>query len=459
LPIAVAVLVAGYAVLLLRNTSYAAGGPDESGYMNAARLFAQGKIELEVEPLRRLQLGQEWREVFTPLGFRGRGPTTIVPTYPPGLPIHLIAGGYLVSPVLGLGCLLLMYAIGRELGLDRAHAGAAAAILAVTPQFIMFSLQVMSDVPATFWALAACWLALRSRRHTPFAIAAGTAFAVGVCVRPTNALLIVPLAAALRFRKGLAGFAAAGAVPVLAALLSFQTAAYGSPFSTGYGGIADVLHLEGYVAKIFFYSKWMARIVTPLVAPLALLVVVDRQVSGADRALLALWYLPFLAFYAAWEPFEEWWYVRFLLPATPALIIAAMLLLRDWVRRRAIAAMLVAVMLYVPWKFSSDRRVLRVDDDQAVYSGAMLWSERLIPHDAVVISGVLSGAFLFYQNRFTARWDYLDPARFAELKRRATCYAVLSDVEVRFDDFLRRAPGRWVPVSRFRDVTLYRLDP
>lgn len=457
--VAVSVLFAAYAVLLFRNTSRVAGGPDESGYMNAARLFARGTIHLQVEPLRRLGLDQSWRDVFTPLGFRGGGPSTIVPAYPPGLPVHLLIGGHYVSPILALGCLVLTFAIARELGLSAGHAAAAAAILAATPQFIMFSLQVMSDVPATFWALASCWLALLSRRHAPIAIAAGAAFAIGVAVRPTNALMVAPLLPALRARPRVVALAAAGAAPFLAALLWYQDTAFGSPLSTGYGSAADILRFEGYGSKLAFYSRWMAQTLTPIVSVLSLLVVFDRQVGRADRAMLAVWYPAFLLFYGFWESFSEWWYTRFLLPATPPLIVAAMLLIRDWTRHRVVAAILMAVMIAVPWRFSSDRRVLRVDDHQKVYSGAMQWSSSLLPHDAMVISGVLSGAFLLYQNRFTTRWDYLDPERFRALQSAGPWFAVLSDVELSFDDLLRRAPGRWVVVARHRDVTMYRLQP
>lgn len=159
---AVAALFISYAILLFRNTSFAAGGPDESGYMNEARMFAAGKLRLEVEPLRILHLDDSWVEIFTPLGFRPSSGRSIVPSYPPGLPLHLLIAGHFVSPLLALGCLVLIFAMGRELGLSEPYALAASAILAVTPQFLMFALQVMSDVPATFWGLLAMWLALRS---------------------------------------------------------------------------------------------------------------------------------------------------------------------------------------------------------------------------------------------------------------------------------------------------------
>jgi hypothetical protein len=456
--LAVAAIFIAYAVLLFRNTSTVAGGPDESGYMNAARMFSTGTLRLEVTPLAKLGLDPSWLPVFTPLGFNSSGERWIVPAYPPGLPVHLLIAGYYVSPILALGCVLLTYVLARQLGLAQPYAIAAAAILAVTPQFILFALQVMSDVPATFWALLTVVLALESDRRPRLAFAAGVALAIGVCVRPASVLMVIPLVLAMKGRVPLLTRAAIGALPLAVALLWFQNAVYGSPFATGYGTAGQVISFEGFGTKLMFYSEWMARTLTPLIAPLGLLVIFARRVAAPHRALLVAWYLVFLLFYCTWGLFSEWWYTRFLLPATPAIIIATMLLVRDYSRHRAIAAVLIGVMIYVPWMFASKARVLRIDDYQSVYRGAMQWSAPLIPKDAMVVSGLFSGAFVLYQNRFTARWDNLDAERFEVVRGRAQWYALISEVEVDMAELRRRLPGNWTAVGTYRNVTLYRLD-
>ena len=456
--LAVAAIFVAYALLLFRNTSTVAGGPDESGYMNAARMFATGTLRLEVTPLARLGLDPSWLPVFTPLGFNSSGERWIVPAYPPGLPIHLLLAGYYVSPILALGCIFLTYLLGRQLGLAPPYAVAAAAILAVTPQFILFALQVMSDVPATFWALLTIVLALESERRPNLAFAAGAALAIGVCVRPTNALMVIPLVLAMKGRFPQLIGAAIGALPFALALLWFQNAVYGNPFATGYGTAAQVISFEDFGAKLMFYSSWMGRTLTPLIAPVGLLVVFARRVAPWHRALLVSWYLVFLLFYCTWGSFSEWWYTRFLLPVTPAIIIGALLLVRDYAPHRAVAVVLIAVMIYVPWMFASRERVLRIDDYQSVYRGAMQWSAPLIPKDAMVVSGLLSGAFVLYQNRFTARWDNLDPERFEVIRGRAQWYALISEVEVDMAEFRRKLPGNWTAVGTYRNVTLYRLE-
>lgn len=456
--LATAVVFVLYAALLFQNNSHVAGGPDESGYMNAARLFASGVVRVEVEPLRRWSLDSSWLHVFTPLGFAPSGDRWMVPTYPPGLPVHLIIGGFFVSPILALGCLVLTFLLAREMTLPLSYALAAGAVLAVTPQFIMFALQVMSDVPATFWALLSVWLALRATDRAAIAVAAGIAFGIGLAVRPTHLLVAIPIVFAVRFDRRRLLAIGAGAAPCVLALLWYQHVVYGGALTTGYGGIS-ILGLSGFAEKLWFYSFWMGRTLSPLVAPAGLLVVFNRRISRWHRALLASWYVVFLGFYCLWHLFPDWWYTRFLLPATPALIIAALLVIRDLPFPRVLKPALILVLIAVPWLYGSKQRVLRIDDHQQIYIGAMRWSAPLLPADALVVSGVLSGSFFLYQDRLTARWDQLDADRFAVLRARAgTSYAVISDVEADMAEFRRRLPGAWKPISRFENVTMYRLD-
>ena len=125
----------GYAWLLLFHTSFAAGGSDSSGYVNTARLITTGRVVEPIEGLKRLDLPDGFARLFIPLGFEpGPRPGTMVPYYPPGLPILMaissLAGGwnygpFLVSPLAGLLGLFLSYLVGRELGLSRALAAGA----------------------------------------------------------------------------------------------------------------------------------------------------------------------------------------------------------------------------------------------------------------------------------------------------------------------------------------------
>ena len=114
------------------------------------------------------------QDAFIPLGYRaGPKPGTMVPTYPPGLPLHLALLGtlggwsfapFLAGPIAAIASLLLLFGIGRELGLSRGFAAAGMAMLAASPIFFGMAIQPMSDVPATAWVLAAIYFGLRARR-------------------------------------------------------------------------------------------------------------------------------------------------------------------------------------------------------------------------------------------------------------------------------------------------------
>src|SRR5512144_2503843 len=152
-------LLVGYAFALFHHTSYAAGGSDSSGYLNAARLFASGRATEPIRGLNRLALTQDFAPIFVPLGYTAlERPSVMAPSYPPGLPLHMALaariGGwtrapFLVSPLAGIACLVLLYFLGRELRLPPAFAAAGCALLAFFPTFVFQALQPMSDVLAT----------------------------------------------------------------------------------------------------------------------------------------------------------------------------------------------------------------------------------------------------------------------------------------------------------------------
>jgi hypothetical protein len=461
--IAIGLIAAVYATLIARNISFAAGGPDESGYMNEARLLRSGRLHLPIEPLHTLHIDKSYSDVFNPLGFVPEPPGTITPSYPAGYPIHLLIaatiGGwsrapFFVSPLMAFGSIVLMYAIARRLGLAPGYAAGAAAILALVPTFALQSLQIMSDVPATFWVLLAVFFALRSNP-----IAAGVAFGVAVWVRPTNILLAIPLAVAMQFRmRDLLRFAI-GALPLGALLMIFNAAMYGNPFTSGYGSITENLSLL--LPCFHDQTLWLVKLLTPLILPGGLLVIFDRRADAwRHRALLPVWFGVYVIFYSLWPVCDAWWYSRFLLPAIPALILGMLIVCRGWAKVATVAVLIVVAMCVHDWeKF----HILRIDDDQIIYPRSIAVAEKVLPRNALVVSGLLSGAFMNYSGRFTARWDRIDADRFQLLRAYAgdanlRWYAVLSEVEVSKEEFQRRLPGRWTPIARYRNVVVYRLD-
>jgi 4-amino-4-deoxy-L-arabinose transferase-like glycosyltransferase len=333
--IVVALLLAGYGYLLCDMACFSAGGSDSSGYLNSARLLTEGKLADSVEPLTRFGLPQRDIRVFIPLGFSpGARPGTMVPSYPPGLPLQMalaaLLGGWArapfwISPLSAVASVILIYAVARELGLTRASAAGASVILAAFPTLIFFGLQPMSDVPATAWALASALAALISRRRPNAAFLCGAALGVAVLVRPTNALLAIPLAFALPARRRLYLRALLGGIGFLILLLGYFWVCNGSPWVSGYGPLRGSFSFARFPARAWHYLYWLGALATPLLPIGWIAVARVGQVPGRDRAFLVLWFAVFFLFYSGYDPYSTWWYTRFLLPALPAMILATLL--------------------------------------------------------------------------------------------------------------------------------------
>lgn len=465
-----------YEAALIRYTCFAAGGADSSGYLNFARMLTEGKLLLRVTPLDALQLPSEWDDYFHPLGFVDSPVRRMMaPSYPPGFPLHMAPLGallkwkhapFLVTPLAALLCVIATFFLGREFGLPDRFNVAAAALLAVSPPFVFIAIQPMSDVVAALWATLAVLFAMRSRDGIRYAILAGVAFAIGVWVRPTNMLVAIPLAMAMWNSGGRTfarlGVAVAAAIPFAIPLMLINRTIFGSALMTGYGSFKDMLHWPFVYERFPHYVHWMTRLHTPIVFPLGLFVAFDRRVARWHRALLVIWFALFFAFYCFYWAYDAWWYTRFLLPAFPALLIGAMLVLRDATARKpVIAAVLIVIALAVEMRIVRKYGVLEVRNDEITYVHANSWSRKRIPPNALVASAQLSGAIYFYQQRFPVRLDLMTADRFQLLRAYAgnaglPFYALIFDWEEK--RLRENLPGNWTRIGAMRNVVLLRLD-
>ena len=480
-----AALLAGYALAVFHHTSFAAGGSDSSGYLNAARLLARGRASEPVRGLERLGLPPADAPLFIPLGYGpGPRPGTMSPSYPPGLPLHMAAASFagsssraqfLVSPLAGLACLVLVFFLGRELGLPRGLALAGSLLLAFAPVFVFHEVVAMSDVPATAWALAAVLAALRARRTPSFAALAGAAFAVGVLVRPMNALLLPALLFALPLRPKSWGLFVLGGSPFAAFLLFYNDAAFGSPLRTGYGGLlAGALAWANIPDRAVHYTLWLSRTISPILLLGWAAVAFDRRVARRDRAVLIAWFAAFFVFYGFYVVYDAWWYTRFLLPAIPALILGTLLVLRDVARleepetsrraflRAAGATVLILAALAVEVKFLAKEEPHKVYKGERVYPDACEMARRRLAPNAIVVSMQMSGALHYYTDRTYVMWNMLDGARLGQLRdategRGYRWYALLVPFEQ--DEVKKNLPGNWREIDRTGDVALWELRP
>ncbi len=474
----IVLIIAGllYIAFLVKWSCYAAGGSDSSGYLNAARLISQGRLKVRVTELDVMRLDDSWRDVFMPLGFaRAPEPKTFSPSYPLGFPLHLVPFGMLggwnhapfyVIQLATLLTILVLYKLAREFDLSAELSAGAAVCLAISPAWINQALQPMSDVMATLWCSIAMLGAMRVWRratteHLPWALLSGAAFAIAVWVRPSNILLAPAIAFAMRWRVRPLATAVVASLPFAIPLMAVNRYMYGSALVTGYGGVGGMVSWKSMSQCGPHHVLALILTMTPIIFPTGLLVVFNRRVDGWHRATIAAWFLPFFAFYSAYPICDAWWYLRFLLPVFPPIIIGAALLCRDYVRRPAIRLALIIIVVIVGIGTCRYYHVGNMHDQEITYAHAVHWAQKQLPPNALVATMQISGAYHYYSDKFSARYDFLDPARFLELRAYAGSaglkwYALVFDWEE--DELNAKMPGRWTKIDGMKNVVLLRLD-
>ncbi len=469
---AVVLLAGGYAWFLRIHVSPFAGGADSSGYLNSAALLRDGRFTAPVRPLPGLSdaasdvLGQE------PLGFVIRpGSSMMSPSYPPGLPLHLAAFAgpvgldYAAIPLNIVSALaggLLIYLLARRLELPRPAALGGVALLLGCPLFLFSALQPMSDVLALVWALAALYAALRARDSSRWAWFCGLAVALAVLVRPTNLLLVLPVGLALgtRWRRFL--WVALGGLPGALLFAAYNSEVYGSPFVTGYGNVWMAFGLVNAGPNLLHFARWIPLLLGPVVL-LALAAPFLPAARRRDWLVLGSWAALLTGFYAFYfHSGETWWYLRFILPAFPVLILAGLLAAHQFTtghrHRNIILGLLLAASL--AWEVTLVRRldVLQIKRVETTYPAAAAWARRSVPADAAIICMQVSGALYFYTDFLLVRWDLADVNRLhAALQAQPRpVFALL----YRFEETGAREKlgGRWTRLAEIGQATAWRVE-
>ena len=476
--IAAAIFLAADAVFLLRHTSFSVGGSDSSGYLNTAKRMMAGTLVNRPRTLDRLGLPDREVELFTPLGFVTGPRGTMAPLYPAGFPAHMAGaalllgwnvGPFLVAPISALLCLLLFYLLARELSLSPLPAAAGTILFAAWPVAIGQAIQPMSDATATLWCLASVLCAVQARRRALWALPAGAALGIAVLVRPTDLLLAIPLAFALPItRRALALFAVGGA-PFAGFLAAFNRHCYGSALQSGYrqSGLLDALALANFPPRLRHYGAWILRSLTPFMPLAWLALAFDREPRWRDRALLLSWFGSFFLFYCLYEPYDSFWFVRFLLPAAPALFLGALIAARDvsarlrGFPRAALAVLLFGVVLFAEIRTLRTVGILHTAESESIYPQICGWAARTVPPGGIVLSMAASGALEHYTDLSYARWEWLTPEKFADLRLRvegrgSRWFALLFPFE--WEQLPQHAPGNWRKIGQLRQVGLWELE-
>ncbi len=425
---ALALLAGGLAV---RFGVFAAAGADAYGYVSQADLWAQRTLRVAQPAVLQLP-GLVTDEMVAPLGYRPARrvglPGGIVPTYPAGLPMlmalaRVTAGPravFLVVPVLAALTVWLAFVAGRRLAGPRAGLVAALLLLA-SPAFIAGALRPMSDLPAAAWWTLAL-VAATAGHGWGWGALSGTATSLAILTRPNLAPLGLVVALPLLQRvvanaksKDLTPWVfavTAAAGPLAVALINAHL--YGSPLESGYGRLDDIYAIEHMVPNLRRYLPWLVTSQSPLV----LVAIMAPLMLGTATAWL---YLAFVAatvaVYLPYLEFEHWTYLRFLLPAYPAMLalVAATLALvssrlpRAWGWAGTVA--IVAGLTAHGWIFVARDGVLRWAADEQRYVTMGRFVATSLPPDAIVLAMQHSGSARYYSGRLTLRYDLIEPAQ------------------------------------------------
>jgi hypothetical protein len=293
------------------------GACDWYGYYQESLLLKNGRVSLETK------IPAAQYPAIAPLSFYAIN-GKILGQYPPGFPLLMAGAGFLglefyVNPTLGVLSVILMFLTLFTLnGNDKWSAGLFALLWACFPLTMYGSTYVMSDLAAAFFILLAFYL-LKIKKAISSALALGFSLAV----RPTNVLfcaIFLPLAyKELNTRQRRYYCVWLGATVSLYAVYNWLI--YGAPWKTGYMNILYNFSAATFTRNLGFYAGETLRQFTPLLALLALIALWKKD---KHSLFLGAWFLVFLVFYSFWASWlNEWWWLRFLLPAFPALFILA----------------------------------------------------------------------------------------------------------------------------------------
>ena len=474
-------LALGTFIVGVAYASTVANGSDSYGYISEADLWLRADLR-QPQPWAAEAPWPAALRTFGPLGYTPAGtgtPTDIVPIYPPGYPLMMAfakaLGGqgamFLVTPLCGALLVLTTWSIGRRLA-SSGTGLVAALFVATSPAFLFMLVVPMSDIPAAVGWAGAFYFLLRPGVAAGFG--AGLAAGLAILIRPNLVWMAGPPAAWLLWRAirplresrtiaftRILGFTL-GVMAAVGFLATLNARLYGSPFRTGYGDAGWLFSWSHVPANFRIYFGWLISSQTPLIlAGIAALVWPARRLwpSLEDPLLFrvitcclaALW-----LFYFVYFPFEDWWFLRFMLTSWPFIMLGLAAAIAAFAHtshlRLIVCTWLVVVLGVHALNESRLRGVFGLWRGDREWVAAARATQDAIPSTSVVISKLHSGSVRYYGGRMTLEYSWLDPAWLDRTvawlsDRGAAPHALLARLEVA--EFKARFRG---------SATLARLD-
>jgi hypothetical protein len=431
-----ALVIGAFMVTAVRWGSWVAGGSDSYCYVHQAERWADVFGQLARGHLTGLQVAEPlaldapWPEAARTFAPSGHVPSrtvagAIVPICPVGLSIAMapfvLSGGpraaFYVLPLFAAVLVAATSIVGSRFG---ARVGLLSSVLVAASPIVLYQvIQPMSDVPAAaLWMLA---VALATGTRPRSSLLSGLATSAAIIVRPNLVPLGITIGLFLLLRperswpqrlRSAATFALASAPGCIAVALT-QNAFYGSPFASGYGSLAALFSLSHVTANLGRYLGWLWSTHT---AAIALALLAPWLLPGSLTALALVMFFVNLALYVPYVIFEDWSYLRFLLPTIPLLLILVVAVVDAALRRfrvRGVAwitagAVIVLAVLFV--REARERPTFVLNQLEARFERAGVFVDKRLPPNALVITSSESGSVRFYAGRKTMLWDGLDPA-------------------------------------------------
>jgi hypothetical protein len=500
-PVLAGIIAVAVVALGLWKGAFVAGGADSYGYLSQAHLWAHGTVQIE-QPIMTAVSWPFSDMSLSPLGYRPapRGPF-IVPVYAPGFPMVMAlferaAGSgavFYVVPMLGGAAVWATYLLGTTIAGPMVGL-VAVMLLATSPVFLYQLMYPMSDVPVTAW-WTLC-LALLPFKRRDAALAAGLFAGFAILTRPNLVpILFVPGIFLLwtvvndrsQSRPAVTRLLlfVGGTIPACIVVAYLNVKWYGGVLSNGYGSLDYLYGPENLWPNLTRYSRWLLESQTPVVllavaAPFLLGRQADTEPGRYGPRALAVTWLFFIAAvagcYAFYAPFEVWWYLRFLLPAFPAMLVLtsiALIAAAAGLARAAgglLAAVIVAVLVWHGVQFARSHGAFGFQEGERKYVAVGEYISHRLPDRAAVICMQYSGSIRYYSGRLTVRYDWIPPNRLDSVVDQLRGlgyhpYIVLERVEM--STFQRRFQGNselatldWAPRAQLKhdsDVKIY--DP
>jgi hypothetical protein len=341
---------------------------------------------------------------------------------------------FFAVPLFGAAMVLATAHLGARV--RSRHLGAAAAVLLLTsPSFLLQLTQPVSDVPAATWWTVCLVLALSNTTWS--AVLAGAAAAMAVLTRPN----LVPLAAVIgafyvwrvahtdsaQRRDAIVRTAVfcAMVLPGCLIVAALNTYWYGSPFSSGYAAFNELYQWKHVALNLDRYPRWLVQTQTPFIylgfaAPFVAEGKERVWLLLAFAAVVVLSYIPYGYF-----GYQEWVYLRFLLPAYPALlvsslVVSAVLIGRALPREHTVTIVATTFLVALAaWQAWTSRRLsvldLRVIEERYVKVGRYI--DKSMSSDSVFIAGLHSGSIRYYSGKQTINFDRLHPRALGDAVR------------------------------------------